>query len=65
MNYSQWVSSPERKVGNGLKLIVLGVVACCVPGGQGIGVPAIIGGVAKIGGTVVSEGLKNEKKENG
>lgn len=54
MNYSQWYSGPERKVGNGLKMIVLGVAACFVPGGQGVGVAGIVGGITKIGMTVAN-----------
>lgn len=62
-SYTQWVQSPERKVGNGLKMIVLGIAACCVPGGQVVGVSGILGGIAKIGGTVATEVIKEELKK--
>lgn len=62
MNYRQWYSSPERKVGNGLKMMVLGIAACCVPGGQTVGILAIAKGVAKIGITVAKAGSEEEKE---
>jgi hypothetical protein len=63
MNYHQYYHSDERQAARGLMMVALGIVACCVPGGQGVGAAGMAGGVAKITGTVIKAGTRDSGRK--